>query len=349
MRWKNMIEFSYPWMFVLLIAPVLVRLLARAHREERTAIKVPFFNRLVQITGEEPRKGAVIPSRILAQRIFLGLSWLLMVTALSSPQWVGKPVVQNKSARDLMIAVDLSGSMETEDFQSADGSIHSRLDGVKSVLRQFVKHREGDRLGLILFGSAPYLQVPFTADFDVFLELLDESAIGMAGPRTNFGDAIGLSIKLFQNSKVEDRVLIVLTDGNDTGSKVPPIEAAKIAKTFHIKIHTIAVGKADADDQVALDVETLQTLARITGGQFFQAENQRDLANAHDEIAKLEPQKYQTIAYSPKSPLFHYALGIMFFLYAILHSILNINFLLRSKTKAGATSGRTIDGGQSNG
>ncbi|MFT7129694.1 MAG: Ca-activated chloride channel family protein [Gammaproteobacteria bacterium] len=325
-----MIEFDYPWMFVFLLLPVAVRLLLPHHMEERSSLQAPFFERLVNITGQTPTKGAVRLQRNLTQRLLLGLGWALLVTALAKPEWVGEPITQNKTARDLMIAVDLSGSMETADFVDDNGTAQTRLDGVKSILADFAKNRDGDRLGLILFGSAPYLQVPFTADLDVFVELLDESAVGMAGARTNFGDAIGLAIKLFEKSKVKDRVLIVLTDGNDTGSKVPPIEAAKIARAHNIKIHTIAVGVAKGDEQTALDVETLQMVAKVNGGQFFQAANQLDLVKAHEEIARLEPRKYETLVYSPKSSLFQYPLGVVALLYMIFHGILNLKAFVRN-------------------
>lgn len=324
-----MIEFAYPWMFAFLLLPVAISLLSPHHREAGASLQVPFFERLVSITGQVPKKGAMTPRRNLTQLLLLCLSWGLIVTALAKPEWLGEPIVQNKTARDLMVAVDLSGSMDTADFVNDKGDVQTRLDGVKSILGDFAKHRDGDRLGLILFGSAPYLQVPFTADLDVFVELLDESAVGMAGARTNFGDAIGLAIKLFEKSTVQDRVLIVLTDGNDTGSKVPPIEAAKIARAHNIKIHTIAVGVPDGDEQTALDVETLQMVASINGGQFFQAVNQLDLLKAHDEIARLEPRKYQTLVYSPKSSLFHYPLGLMALLYMIFHGSLNLNAFFR--------------------
>lgn len=325
-----MIEFAYPWMSIFLLLPAAVRLLLPHHREERTSLQVPFFERLVSITGQVPTIGAVTPQRNLTQRLLLSLGWVLIVTALAKPEWVGAPIIQNNTARDLMIAVDLSGSMETADFVDENGDAQTRLDGVKSILGDFAKNRDGDRLGLILFGSSPYLQVPFTTDLYVFVELLDESAVGMAGVRTHFGDAIGLAIKLFEKSKVEDRVLIVLTDGNDTGSKVPPIEAAKIARAHQIKIHTIAVGVPEGDEQTALDVETLKMVAKVNGGQFFQAVNQLDLIKAHEEIARLEPRKYETLVYSPKSPLFHYPLGLVALLYMVFHGILNLRALVRN-------------------
>lgn len=318
-----MLELAYPWMFVLLVLPVAIHYLIPAHREQRSALQVPFFDRLAIASGQQPRKGAVIVKRDLLQKLLISFSWLMLVTALARPQWLGEPIVQHKSARDLMVAVDLSGSMETKDFEDKRGVLQTRLQGVKNILADFAKSRDGDRLGLILFGTAPYLQVPFTDDLSVFLELLAESEIGMAGSRTNFGDAIGLSIKLFQRSNIDDRVLIVLTDGNDTGSKVPPLEAAKIARNHGIKIHTIAIGSALSDDQTALDLETLRAVAQINGGEHFQAANEIDLAKAHEHIAQLEPQKYETLHYSPKTPLFHYPLGLAVLVYLIRFSTLN--------------------------
>ena len=152
--------------------------------------------------------------------------------------------------RDLLLAVDLSGSMETKDFKNAAGQTVDRLSAVKEVLNDFLTKREGDRVGLIFFGSAPFVQAPFTEDLKVCRQLLDEAQVKMAGPQTAFGDALGLAITVFDRSTVPERVLIALTDGNDTASKVPPAKAAEIAKDKGIVIHTVSVGdpKAAGED-----------------------------------------------------------------------------------------------------
>ncbi len=191
-----MFEFANPWMFLALPVPLLVRWLVPAYQETQDSIRVPFFHRLVELTGQAPRKGAVILQRVFFQKVWVPITWVLLVTAMAEPLWVGEPIEHTKSARDLMVAVDLSGSMEITDFKAADGKEISRLEAVKQVLAEFAEQREHDRLGLIVFGDSPYLQVPFTEDHRTWLALLDETEIAMAGQSTMFGDANGDRRKL---------------------------------------------------------------------------------------------------------------------------------------------------------
>ena len=187
-----MIEFVFPWAFLFLPLPVAVWWALPAYAETGDAIRVPFFQTLVELTGVKPEEGATRLRRTLVQRMLISVMWLLLVTALARPEFVGEPIEQIKASRDLMIAVDLSGSMEHQDFEAGGVGPVSRLDAVKTVLRDFALAREHDRMGLIVFGQSPYLQSPFTADHDAWLQLLEESEIGMAGLNTALGDAIGL-------------------------------------------------------------------------------------------------------------------------------------------------------------
>jgi len=306
-----MFEFGLPWMFVLLPLPLLVYWLVPAYQESQDSIRVPFFQRLVDLTNQKPRKGAVVLQRVLFQKLWVPTTWILIVIALAKPLWIGEPIEQTKSARDLMVAVDLSGSMETPDFKLANGQEISRLDAVKQVLAEFARQRENDRLGLIVFGDSPYLQAPFTEDHDTWLTLLAETEIAMAGQSTMFGDAIGLAIKLFESSETENRVLIVLTDGNDTGSKVPPIEAAKVAADRKVTIYTIAVGDPEASGEEAVDIDVMNSIAKATGGNAYQAVNRIELARIYEDIAELEPEKHETLSFRPRRSLHHYPLGIV--------------------------------------
>jgi Ca-activated chloride channel family protein len=306
-----MFEFGFPWMFALLPLPLLVYWLIPAHQESQDSIRVPFFQRLVDLTGQKPRKGAVVLQRVLFQKFWVPLSWIMIVVALAKPLWIGEPIEQTKSARDLMVAVDLSGSMETPDFKLADGQQISRLDAVKQMLIEFAEQRESDRLGLIVFGDSPYLQAPFTEDHDTWLTLLAETEIAMAGQSTMFGDAIGLAIKLFESSETENRVLIVLTDGNDTGSKVPPVEAAKVAADRKVTIYTIAIGDPEATGEEALDIDVMNSIAESTGGNAYQALNRDELEQAYRDIAELEPEQHETLSFRPRRSLHHYPLGIV--------------------------------------
>ena len=323
-----MIEFTHPWAFLLLLAPACIYCLVPSHRESRDSLQVPYFQRLAALSGETPRVGASIRRRLVIQAVASLLGWCLLVTALARPEWVGEPVKLEKTARDLMLAVDLSGSMEATDFSDAAGEKVDRLTVAKEVLADFVAGREGDRLGLIVFGSAAYIQAPFTDDHAAWLKLLDESIVNMAGPSTALGDAIGLSISHFRQSKTEHRVLIVLTDGNDTGSKVPPLDAAKVAKVEDVTIYTVAVGDPTTVGEDALDMETLEAVARGTGGSNFVATNRESLSEIYQRIDALEPARYDSLSYRPRQTMFHvplaafallYILSMPFFVWAARH------------------------------
>lgn len=319
-----MFELANPWMFVILPLPLLVYGLFPAYKESQDSIRVPFFQRLVDLTGATPRKGAVILQRVLFQKLWIPFTWILIVIALAQPQWVGDPIEQTKSARDLMVAVDLSGSMETPDFKSAEGAAISRLAAVKLVLAEFSEQRQHDRLGLIVFGDAPYLQAPFTEDHRTWLTLLQETDIGMAGQSTMLGDAIGLAIHLFEKSATENRVLIILTDGNDTGSKVPPIEAAKVAKDKGVTIYTIAIGDPETVGEEALDFTTMQAIADSTDGYSYQALDREQLQKVYKDIAELEPEQYETLSYRPRWSLHHYPLAIILIGYLLFFMLMTL-------------------------
>ncbi len=310
-----MLEFTEPWAFLLLLAPLLIRWLVPAHRESRDSLQVPYFQRLVALSGETPRTGASIRQRLTVQALASLLGWGLLVSALAAPEWVGDPVKLEKTARDLMLAVDLSGSMEATDFVDESGAETDRLSVAKGVLEEFVGGREGDRLGLIVFGNAAYLQAPFTDDHETWLALLNESIVNMAGPSTALGDAIGLSIAHFRQSKTENRVLIVLTDGNDTGSRVPPLDAAKIAKVEGVTIYTVAVGDPTTVGEEALDMETLEAVAKTTGGDSFVASDRDALLETYQRIDALEPANYDSLSYRPRKAMFHYPLAAFAVLY----------------------------------
>ena len=305
-----MLHIAHPWLFLLALLPLLLRPLMPAYREARPALWVPFLARVQQVLGREGERGAARIRRRRIQWLLLSLSWLALVTALARPQWLGEPIVDEKPMRDLLVALDLSGSMDTEDFQADDGETTDRLAAAKQVLDEFLAGREGDRVGLVLFGSSAFVQVPFTADLDVVRELLGEAQVRMLGPRTVIGDAIGLSIRLFERSEVEEKVLIVLTDGNDTGSLVPPVRAAEIAADNGVVIHTIAMGDPEAAGEQALDEATLQAVADRTGGRFFRAQDRAELEQVYDVLADLNPRQVESRSYRPRHELFHWPLGL---------------------------------------
>ena len=307
-----MIEFSYPWAFILLALPFIVYLVLPEYREQKASIQVPYFKRLLAITGKKPSKGAVLLNRRVIQHILLGIGWIALITAIAKPEWIGEPIEQKKSAREIMVALDLSRSMSEKDFIDEKGVKINRLVASKQVLTEFAKQRKNDRLGLILFGDEAYLQAPFTEDIETWQYLLNEVELGYAGFQTAFGDAIGLSISVFEREKSKQRVLILLTDGNDTGSKMPPIKAAKIAKNHQVKIYTIAMGDPSSKGQFEMDIPTLNEVAKITGGQSYQALNREELMKAYQAITDIEQQDFETLSYRPRTSLHHWAFAVYF-------------------------------------
>lgn len=313
-----MFELTYPWALLLLLLP-LPMLLLPPYRESRDSVKVPFFDKLVELSQQRPETGAMILQRDRAQRFLVGFMWLCLVLAATRPQWIGAPIEQQKSGRDLMVAVDLSGSMTTRDFTLPDGDTVDRLQAVKHVLAELADQRPSDRLGLIVFGSAAYLQTPFTDDHLVWAQLLAGTEIGMAGQSTVFGDAIGLAIKLFRESESDNQVLIMLTDGNDTGSTVPPVDAAKVAAHYGIRIYTIAIGDPASVGEEALDVDTISRVSEVSGGQYFQALDRDQLRSAYRLIGELEPELYETISFRPRQSLHWLPVAVALVLYWLYH------------------------------
>jgi Ca-activated chloride channel family protein len=303
------LHFAYPWAFLLLPLPLLVYWLAPAHEEPRLAVYVPFMRVLSRLAGGTAGAGAVITRRRRLQLAQIVLAWLAIVAALARPLWLGDPVARELPMRDMLIALDLSGSMETDDFTDAGGQPTQRLAAAKEVLDRFLSRREGDRVGLVFFGSAAYLQAPFTDDLDVVRELLDEAQVRMLGPRTVLGDAIGLAIPLFERSELEERVLIALTDGNDTGSLVPPVRAAEIARDNGVQIFTIAMGDPQAAGEQALDEATLRAVADTTGGGYYHANDRAALEAVYERLDRLAPRQVESLSYRPEHELYQWLLG----------------------------------------
>jgi Ca-activated chloride channel family protein len=244
--------------------------------------------------------------------------------------------------RDLLVALDLSGSMETRDFQADDGELTDRLTAAKQVLDDFLQKRDGDRAGLIFFGSAAFVQAPFTDDLEVVRDLLDEAQVRMIGPRTMLGDAIGVAIRLFERSEVEERVLIVLTDGNDTGSMIPPVRAAGIAADSGVVVHTIAMGDPTAAGEQALDEQTLREVAEKTGGKFFNAADRAELDNAYEVLDRMNPRQVETQSYRPSNELYYWPLA-----FALLLNMLMFGLSAAWSTFSGLRGGAAPVAGKS--
>ena len=316
-----MLEFSRLAWLLLLPLPWLVTRLWPVYRERLVTVRVPFLDRVARLTGQDPD---ALPSAVTTprgQQILSWLVWILVVTALARPQWLEEPVARTEPARDLLVAVDLSGSMDTEDFTDAEGGQVDRLTAVKEVLGDFLARREDDRIALIVFGSAAFVQVPFTVDNAVIRQMLDETTVRMAGPRTVVGDAIGLAITLFERSEVPERLMILLTDGNDTGSQVPPERAADIARDRGVVIHAVGVGDPESAGEEALDEAALEAVARVTGGRYFHAADREELEQIYSTLDELAPRKVETLSHRPRRDLFHWPLGAALLLTLLYHGI----------------------------
>jgi Ca-activated chloride channel family protein len=304
-----MIEFAWPWLFLLLPLPLLAWWWLPPYRARQASVQVPFFDRLAAATGQTPQRGAVVLRRRAVQMIVATMIWTLLVAALARPQWVGDPLTREVSARDLILAIDISGSMDQRDFRTPDGTAITRLEGVKRVIKEFIARRHGDRVALILFGTKAYVQVPFTQDLQTAQQLLEQTQVGMAGQQTAIGDTIGLAIKTFAASTTKQKLLILLTDGNDTASRVPPEHAADIARQNGVVVYTIGVGDPSASGENRVDLGVLQAVASTTGGHFFRAEDGAQLQAIYADIDRLAPAKLETLSWRPKLPLFQWPLG----------------------------------------
>ena len=325
-----MYDLLWWWMFLLLPLPWLVRLVLKpAQQQAGRALKVPFL--------EDFQQGKQAFSRSWHSWLALllgALAWLMLVTAAARPVWIGDTVSLPMQGRDLMMAVDLSGSMQEQDF-ILNRQVVDRLVATKAVAGEFISKRSGDRIGLVLFGDQAYLQAPLTFDRHTVLQLLKESAIGLAGERTAIGDAIGLALKRLQNSPEKNRVLILMTDGANTAGSVSPLEAADMAAAAGLKIYTVGIGsESDAarslfgfqlmNPNADLDERSLRAIADKTGGQYFRARDTEEFHKIYAELDRLEPVEQAAQQWRPQQELFRWPLLAAFVL-VLLTAVLRID------------------------
>ncbi|MBO9329256.1 VWA domain-containing protein [Achromobacter xylosoxidans] len=270
--------------------------------QARSALRTPFFDAMARLTGKSPSRPGVQAGR---GQLWLNVAvWLLVLLALARPQWVEPPLTHTEPVRDILLAVDISQSMDSADFRDAQGRPATRWQAVKAVVADFIAKRKNDRLGLIVFGTGAYPQASLTRDHATLQLLLDQTAVGMAGPNTAIGDAIGLGIRMLDAADERDKVMILLTDGNDTGSAVPPPRAAELAAAHHITVHTIGIGDPKASGEDRVDFGALQAIARATGGSFFQAADLAALQAVYDTLDRLTPQEVKTLRHQPTREYF---------------------------------------------
>lgn len=312
-------QLDYPWLLLLLPLPWLAYRYLPVYREARSAVRVPFFSGMRQAVGGATSTHGSGNHR--GQLLLNLVVWALLVLAVARPVWVEKPIERQQPMRDLMLAIDISQSMETPDFTDANGHKIDRLAAVKQVVHGFIQQRKDDRIGLILFGSGAYPQAPLTLDHASLSLLLDDSGIGMAGPNTAIGDAIGLGLKLLNQAHEPEKVLILLTDGNDTSSAITPDHAADMAAAKGVIIHTIGIGDPQASGEAKVNLNALQDIASATGGRYFRAEDRNSLDQVYATLDQITPHQVKTLSHQPKRDLFWWPLCAALMVLVVYHLI----------------------------
>lgn len=310
-----MIEWLWPWVALFAPLPIIVRLLWQTRQRAQAALTVPSIATFREVSAER----TVATNTGRWRLLLLALVWGLLLIAAARPQWTGEPITLPTTGRDLMLAVDISGSMATEDMEVA-GEFVDRLNVVKAVVSQFVSQRSGDRVGLVLFGTNAYLQAPLTFDLTSVNRLLIEAPVGIAGGKTAIGDAIGLAVKRLRLRPQEDKVIVLLTDGANNVGEVQPEKAAELAAYDRIKIYTIGVGADEmrmpglfgaltgriTNPSADLDEDTLTAIAETTNGRYFRARDTQALQEIYALIDQLEPIDQDPETYRPVQALYYY-------------------------------------------
>lgn len=315
-----MIEFSWWWPLLLWPIPILYRVLRRTYQQQQTPLAI---TRLPDLAREQR---PLTTSNPWWQMVALVI-WSLVIIALMRPQWLGEPIAAHHDAREMMIAVDLSGSMEIADMNIAGQQV-DRLTMLKHVMRDFIDRREGDRIGLILFADTAYVQAPMTYDRATVKQMLDETVLRLIGERTAIGDAIALAVKRFADRTETNKILILVTDGQNTAGQVDPLQALELAKYYGVKIYAIGVGAEEViidgffgqrrvNPSHDLDENMLRRLADETGGAYFRARSTTELERIYTELDTYEPVKGDAQLRRPQTALFYWPLGAAWLLLMI--------------------------------
>jgi len=318
------LEFAWPWIFACILLPIIsYRFIKPATESNQHALLFPFTQMLASMQADSVSQNSALLK-------WLGmLAWLLLVIAATRPQWVGDSIQVPVSGRSLMLAVDISGSMENEDMVINRRAV-DRLTAVKAVAGEFIEKREGDYLGLILFGTKAYLQSPLSYDRKTIRILLNEAVTRLAGENTAIGDAIGLAVKRLKKQPQQNRVLVLLTDGANTAGSIEPLKAADLAASESIKIYTIGVG----DDSVRsssifglrlrksdLDENTLKAIANKTGGRFFRARDITQLQEIYQVLDEIEPVTDEQQSFRPITELYQWPLAMAMILALVISGL----------------------------
>lgn len=311
-----MLEFKWLWAFALLPLPALFYWLWPV-KQQQPGIRLPFFNAISQHAST-----TTAPSKQWQWHQTLSLiAWLGFITALASPQWIGEPIQLSRSSRDMFLAVDLSDSMKEQDMH-IQGQAVDRLVIVKQVVDDFIAERTGTRLGLVVFGSNAYVVAPLTFDLDTVRQMLQELEIGMSGPTTAIGDAIGLAVKRLKQNPESQRTLILLTDGQNTAGNLEVEKAIELAQQFNVKIYTVGIGAQYVIREMLwyrqqikneqIGEQALKHIADATGGAYFRAEDPEQLQQIYQRINEMEPIEVEQQTFRPITTLFYWPLLLSF-------------------------------------
>jgi Ca-activated chloride channel family protein len=329
-----MFKFAWPYAFLLLPLFWLVpRLWFKPQENNQAMLRVPFLAR-VNSLGQS--SSTLAANRYLTSLLRLA-AWTCLIVACANPQWLGEPLPVSQDGHNIMLAVDLSPSMQIPDLQRNSNNV-SRLQTVKEVAAYFIEKRQGDKLGLIVFGSRAYLQTPLTFDRKTVGNMLDDETIGLAGQTTAIGDALGLAIKKLSTENIKSRILILLTDGGNNSGSIDPVAAAQLAKDNHIKIYTVGIGASQlvikgffgtqmVNPSADLDEGLLKNISGITQGQYFRAQDAKTLASILEAINQLEPVNTENKTARPIAPLFYWPLACALLFFSLL--IFPVNKMLK--------------------
>lgn len=312
-----MLSFSLPWIFLALPLPLLMYFVVKPKPQPQLSALKIVNNQGFPVAHESVANRSSI--KLFASSII----WLLLIISSAQPMWIGEPITQPTQARELFLAVDLSASMQEDDMK-LNGRYVDRLTMVKSVLRDFIAKRQGDRIGLILFADNAYVQAPLTFDLTTVQTLLDESFLGLVGQRTAIGEAIGLAVKRFDNKEDSNRVLVLLTDGENTAGTITPEQALELAIAKDITIYTIGVG-SDNNRQFGffnrssgVDEASLTNIALATNGKFFKATDSDELEEIYQQLDALEKIEANEETMRPQIALFFWPLAIAMILVVLM-------------------------------
>ena len=308
----NNFEIINMWVLYLLPLPLIIYFLLPALKLKSPGLIVPNLGKIESITAQKAKNAALVKRRNFFVWIGLVIIWISLIAAIANPQLVGEPEMRVKTSRNFLIVADISFSMANKDWQ-INGKNVTRWEAVKTVMHEFISKRTGDRMGLIFFGSNSYIQAPFTPDLVTVDKMLDEADVGMAGQMTNIGKAIVKGIEMFKQDTIKTKVMLLLTDGVDSGTDILPLDAADMAKRDSVMVYTIGIGN-NTGNATDLDENTLTEIAEFTNAKYFKANDVSSLEQIYTELDKLEPIEFEEESFKPRTLLYYFPLALAIFI-----------------------------------